>query len=155
MAAAARWTAPRIAPCARCISGRDGPELLELGEEVLDQVAFFVDVTVVIPLDLPVGLGRDHGRFASLHAGEQVVAPCKVVSLASGQEEADRVAQRVHHRVYLRAQATAGEPDRLVLAGALAGAVRANFFGAPALCWWARTTVLSIIAYALSASAAK
>jgi hypothetical protein len=26
---------------------------------------------------------------------------------------------------------------------------------APALCWWARTTVLSIIAYSLSASPAK
>ena len=29
------------------------------------------------------------------------------------------------------------------------------FLGAPALCWWARTMVLSIIAYSLSASAAR
>ena len=126
-----------------------------------------------VPLDPPVGLGRDHSRLASpgqafeharigverlvgdqcasLHTGEQVVGPCEVVGLACGQVEADRVAERVHHRVYLRAQAAAGASDRLVLAGA----VRANFFWAPALCWWARTTVLSIIACSLSASAAK
>jgi hypothetical protein len=29
------------------------------------------------------------------------------------------------------------------------------FFWAPALCWWARTMVLSIIAYSLSGSAAR
>ena len=37
-------------------------------------------------------------------------------------------------------------PDRLVFT---------VFFCAPALCWWARTIVLSIMAYSLSASAAK
>jgi len=47
--------------------------------------------------------------------------------------------------VYLGAQAAAGPPDGLA----------AGFFGAPALCWCARTTVLSIIAYSLSASAAR
>jgi hypothetical protein len=31
----------------------------------------------------------------------------------------------------------------------------AVFFWAPALCWWARTIVLSLMAYSLSASAAK
>ena len=38
-----------------------------------------------------------------LHAGEQVVGPGEVVSLASSQEEADRGARRVHQRVCLRA----------------------------------------------------
>jgi len=57
------------------------------------------------------------------------------VCLAAGQEEADRVAQRIDQGVYLGAQSAARSPDRLVFAG---------FFSAPALCWWARTMVLSI-----------
>jgi hypothetical protein len=57
------------------------------------------------------------------------------VCLAAGQEEADRVAQRVDQGVDLGAQSAARASDRLVLIG---------FFWAPALCWWARTMVLSI-----------
>jgi hypothetical protein len=75
-----------------------------------------------------------------------VVGPLQVVCLAAGQEEADRVAQRVDQGVDLGAQSAARASDRLVLIG---------FFWAPALCWWARTMVLSIIAYSLSASAAR
>jgi hypothetical protein len=48
--------------------------------------------------------------------------------------------------VDLGAQATPAAPDRLVAA---------IFFVAPALCWWARTIVLSIIAYSVSASPAR
>jgi hypothetical protein len=44
------------------------------------------------------------------------------------------------------AQSAFAAPDRLGFA---------VFFWAPALCWWARTIVLSIMAYSLSASAAK
>jgi hypothetical protein len=58
----------------------------------------------------------------------------------------ERVAERVHERMDLGAQAAAAAPDRLVAA---------PFLTAPALCWWARTTVLSIIAYSLSASPAR
>src|ERR1700722_10297609 len=59
--------------------------------------------------------------------------------------EADRVPQGIDQGMDLGAQSTARAPDRLV----------AIFFWAPALCWWARTIVLSIIAYSLSASAAR
>jgi hypothetical protein len=45
----------------------------------------------------------------------------------------------------LGAQPAFAAPDRLVFA---------RFFWAPALCWCARTIVLSIMAYSLSASAA-
>ena len=62
------------------------------------------------------------------------------------QKEANRVGQRVDQGVDLGAQSAARAANRLVLAG---------FFLAPALCWWARTMVLSIIAYSLSASAAR
>jgi hypothetical protein len=44
------------------------------------------------------------------------------------------------------AQSALAAPDRLVLA---------VFFWAPALCWCARAMVLSIMAYSLSASAAR
>src|ERR1700756_2024214 len=127
-----------------------------------------IKLSVVVARRGPVGSRRDHhgltsGRqrlkYASigverlvgdqrigLHRGQQVVRPHQVVCLAAGQEEADRVAQCVDQGVDLGAQSTARAADRLVLAG---------FFWAPALCWWARTMVLSIIAYSLSASAAR
>ena len=65
--------------------------------------------------------------------------------LAASQEEADWVAHRVDQGVDLSAQSAARAADRLVLAG---------FLGA-LLCWWARTMVLSIIAYSLSAVQAR
>src|ERR1700741_3734481 len=119
-----------------------------------------IKLSVVVARQGPVGSWRDHRDLASdrqrlkharigverlvsdqrigLHRGQQVVGPDQVVCLAAGQEEADRVAQRVDQRVDLGAQSAARAPDRLVLA---------SFFSAPALCWWARTMVLSIIAY--------
>ena len=75
-----------------------------------------------------------------------MVRSLQVVRLAAGQEEANRVAQRVDQGMDLGAQSAARAPDRLVLT---------SFFWAPALCGWARTMVLSIIAYSLSASAAR
>src|SRR3954453_21443883 len=66
--------------------------------------------------------------------------------LSRRQEEAERIAQGIDQRVDFRAQSASAAPDPLVFA---------VFFWAPALCWWARTMVLSIMAYSLSASAAK
>ena len=127
-----------------------------------------IELSVIVARRGPVGSRRDHRGLArggqrlkdarvgverlvgdqrvGLHRGQQVVGPFQVVCLAAGQEEADRVAQRVDQGVDLGAQPAARASDRLVLAG---------FFSAPALCWWARTMVLSIIAYSLSASAAR
>src|SRR6266852_4032883 len=62
------------------------------------------------------------------------------------QEEGNRIAQGVRQRMDFGAQSAFAAPDRLVFA---------VFFWAPALCWCARTIVLSIMAYSLSASAAK
>ena len=64
-----------------------------------------------------------------------MVRPLQVVRLATGQEEADWVAQCIDQGMDLGAQTAARAANRLVLAG---------FFWAPALCWWARTMVLSI-----------
>jgi hypothetical protein len=54
-----------------------------------------------------------------------VLCAHKVVRLAAGQEEAERIAQRVDQCMDLGAQSATRSPDRLVLA---------DFFGAPALC---------------------
>src|SRR5258706_15442226 len=68
------------------------------------------------------------------------------MGLAGCQENRNGIAQCVDHGVDFGAQSALAAPDRLVLA---------VFFWAPALCWCARTMVLSIMAYSLSASAAK
>jgi hypothetical protein len=57
--------------------------------------------------------------------GQQLVGPDQVVYLAAGQEEVDRVAQRIDQSVDLGAQSAARAPGRLVLA---------VFSWAPALC---------------------
>src|SRR5262245_23112757 len=125
----------------------DGSELLEPGEEILNQVASLEQLLVVISLDLAVGLGRDHHSLASgdewidhtllgverlgrdqrvsLHRRQQVIRSLQVVFLATGQEEADRIAERIDQGMDLGAQPTARAADRLVFTG---------FFSAPALC---------------------
>src|SRR4051794_1847957 len=151
------------------VAGRDGPVLLQLREEVLDQVAGLVEVLVVRARRLAVRLGRDHGRLARLcerlehslpgivglvgdqrgggEVGQQSIGTFEGVRLPRREGEAGRVPERVDQGVNLRAQAAAAAADRLVAPAA--------FLGAPALRWWARTTVLSIIAYSSSASPAK
>src|SRR3954471_19504733 len=151
------------------VAGRDRPVLLQLGEEVLDQVACFVEILIVGARLLAVRLGRDHRGPAGLRerpedallgverlvgdqrgrgqVRQQRVRALQVVRLPRREGEPGRVAERVHERMDPGAQAAAAAPDRLVAPAA--------FSGAPALCWWARTTVLSIIAYSLSASTAK
>ena len=48
------------------VAGRDGPVLLELGEEVLDEVTRLVQSLVVRARVLAAGLGRDQRFFARL-----------------------------------------------------------------------------------------
>src|SRR3954447_7253495 len=151
------------------VAGGDGAVLLQLGEEVLDQVPRLVEVGVVGAGLLAVGLGRDHGRLAGPRerpedallgvvglvgdqrvrgqAREQRVGALQIMRLTRAEREPGRVAERVDGGVDLRAQPAAAAPDRLVAPAA--------FLTAPALCWWARTIVLSIMAYSSSASPAK
>jgi len=125
----------------------NGTELFDFGKEILDQMARFVDIPIVTAQFAPVGFGRDHrdpanlGKWredacvgveclvgdqrAGLHCGQEVVGSDEIMGLAAGQEEADRVTERIDQGVDLGAQSTARTPDRLVLAG---------FFLAPALC---------------------
>jgi hypothetical protein len=129
------------------IAGGDGTELLELGEEVLDEVARLVEVSVEVAGTSAVRLRRDHRSLAGsgqrrentfigierlvgdqrvgLHRGQEMVGPSQVMDLPAGQEEAHRITERINERVDLGAQSAARGSYRLVLTG---------FFSAPALC---------------------
>src|ERR1035437_239318 len=129
------------------VAGCDGPELLEFGKEVLNEVTRLVDIPVVVAGDAAVCLGRNHGGLAGggerrkdslvgierlvsdqrvgLHRGQQVVGADEIMCLSAGQEEADRVAKCIGRGVDFGAQSTARSANRLVFAG---------FFWAPALC---------------------
>jgi len=92
-----------------------------------------------------VSLVGDHGIW--FEAVQQFVAARHVVALSRPEQQAHRVAQRVGGRVYLCAQAATGTAKPL--------GIRPPFDRrAPAACWWARTTVLSIISHSKSLSAA-
>ena len=107
------------------VTRRNGPVLLELGEEILDEVARFINVPIEITRRLPARFGGydggltgggqrfDHAligieRFignedVSLHVGQKLVGSEQIVSLAAGQMEADRVAKGIDQRVDLGA----------------------------------------------------
>jgi len=129
------------------VSGCDRPELFEFGEEILDEMAFLVEVLVELAGHAPVGFGRDDYTFAGLlerfddalvrvigligdqlvcfERRQKVVGTSQIMRLSAGQMKPGRVAQRIDGGVDLRAQPAAGSSDRLILAG---------FFWAPALC---------------------
>jgi hypothetical protein len=150
------------------IACRNGSVLLELAEEVLHQVTRLVHLLVKGALDLSIAFGWDHELFScrkqrfdhalvgiegfirqqgiGLHLRQQRIGSFQVMGLAGSQEKRSGIAQCVDHGVDFGAQSALAAPDRLVFA---------VFFWAPALCWCARTMVLSIMAYSLSASAAR
>src|SRR3954469_1670841 len=145
------------------VAGGDGPELLHLGEGVLDQVAPAVHVAVEVEAAFAAGFGRDHRRGAAgievrpdpVHI-ERLVAEQGVeiqtldqrrhadgaVSLAGQQHEAHQIAERVDQGDDLGGQATARAADRLVPGPPFA----------PLAFWWAVTMVPSIRAYSKSGS---
>jgi hypothetical protein len=125
----------------------DGAELFQLAEEVFDQMARLVELDVERPglragtlagdhcgliggeepVDHPgIGIERlvgDQGVGGKF--GQEGVGAEQIVRLAGGEQEADRVTERIDQRVDLRAQPAFAAADRLVFAG---------FFCAPALC---------------------
>ncbi len=152
---------------ARClvIARGNGPVLLQAREEVLHQVTLFVQVAVVFAWLLARGARCNDDLFALIQQGlhdpslgvvglvgndnlprrvlEQHIGTLQVMTLPGCQVKARGVTQRVHRGVNLSTQSTSAAPDGLFM--------RTPFF-APALCWCARTMVLSIMAYSLSAS---
>lgn len=147
------------------VSSCDSSELLEPAVEILDEVARLVNLLVVGSLANAVSFGRNDRGFTrgaerlddaligieglvgqqsvGLHIRQQRIGALQIMGLAGGKQEGERIAEGVDQGVNFGAQPAFAASDRLV------------FFWEPALCWWARTIVLSIMAYSLSASAAK
>jgi hypothetical protein len=99
-------------------------------------------------LDHPlVGIeGLVSQQNVGLHLRQQDIGAIEVMGLARRQQKGERVAQGIDQGMDLYAQSASAAPNRFVRL--------AIFFGAPVACWCARTMVLSIMAYSLSASAA-
>ncbi len=107
----------------------DGAKLLEFGEEILDQVARLVEVTVIVAADLAVGLGWDHhglpgareriddallgveclvaDQRIGLHSRQQVVGSHEVMGLTTGQVERDGIAEGIDQGVDFGARSSA------------------------------------------------
>jgi hypothetical protein len=149
------------------VARSDATDLFEFAEEILDQVACLVERLIKRAGRCSVLPRRDDGGFSGLrqrledalvgivgfvgdqhlggHLRQQRIGADEIMGLSRGQQEAQRIAERVDQSMDFGAQSAFAAADRLIIV----------FFWAPALCWWARTMVLSIIAYSLSGSAAK
>ena len=150
------------------VARSNSPVLLQACEEVLYQMPSLVQGTVIFAwlfvrrpgrnnhclalvqerLDQPgldiVGLVGNDGLRGRLL--EQDIGSLEIMSLPWREKKACRVAQRIDRCMDLGAQTASAASEGLF--------VRIPPF-APALCWWARTMVASIMAYSLSASCAK
>src|SRR3982751_5770246 len=121
------------ASCGLVVAGGNGPELLELGEEVLDEVAGLVEVFVKGARRLAAFARWDDRRLAGLgqrlaHAlvgiegfvgderlglklREQRIRSSQVMLLTVGEMEADWIAERIHQGVDLGGQPTPATAD--------------------------------------------
>ena len=146
------------------VASGNGPELLELGKEVLDEVARLVEVFVEGARRLAGCARWDHRRAGfserlehalvrierfvgnerlGFKLWEQGIGSGQIMLLTAGEMKAGRIAERIDGGVNFGAQPSARAPDGLILT---------PFLRAPALCWWAARWWRSIIAYSLSAS---
>src|SRR5512135_3717052 len=147
------------------VPGGDPPVLLDQADAPLDLLAILVQMLVIIARHLPVLLRRDHrlGPLA-LRRTHDRIAVVRLVGderprlvpfpprlglgnvgfLAPRTNELDRVAQGVDEDVDLGAESAPRT--------AQSRSVGYPFFSAPAACWCARTTVLSMIIHSRSGS---
>ncbi len=99
------------------VAGGDGPELLKTTEEILNQMAMFIKLSVVIAHLRSIFLGRYDGDLAGgsergkhplvgverlvgnndlrLDRGQKVVRAVEIVRLARAQQKISRIAQRI------------------------------------------------------------
>jgi len=139
------------------VAGRDAAEVLELGEEALNQVPLAVQPCAEVRFRSPVGLGWDIGErplFSERRADaidivslirqydcsspnmvEQFVGSLAIMALPSGQAQPDREALPIDNRVDFGREATSGTTETMISIPLFAVAA----------CWCARTEVLSII----------
>ena len=110
---------------------------MSFAEEILDQVAFFVEFSIEFARRQAVWPRRDYGGFASRRQPveyaaigiegaicdqqlggdmrQQRISPGQVVRLSRCQQEAQRIAKRVDQRMDLGAQTAAAAAKPLVL----------------------------------------
>jgi len=124
----------------------DGPEMFELVEEPLNEIAFAVEGEIAWARDFSVGFGWDDwgdragvegvdegvgvkglvgDQSAGIDGFDQRLGASQIVILARAEHHLDGIAEGVDERVNLGGQSAAGSADGL----------RAVFFWAPALCW--------------------
>ena len=112
----------------------DGPEMFELVEKTLNEIAFAVEGEVARARGFSVGFGWDDRDDRSIVEGgdegagidgfDERLSASQIVILARAEHHLDRIAEGVDERVNLSGQSAAGSADGL----------RAVFFWAPALC---------------------
>ena len=150
---------------ARCllVPGRNSPELLDPVDEPLGEVAFLISMFIILSLENPILLRRDHHfRPTRLDRRDELIPVISLIRdhslgimtfdqgralvdvglLSAGQDELDGVPQTVRRRCAAWSKPPRERPE-------LGGA---PFFAAPAACWWARITVLSRISDSRSGS---
>ncbi len=136
---------------------------LEPIKEAFHQMAIFIDMSIIRSVFGTVAARRDHRlRAYGLDVRNQRICVIPLVAddglgvqalnqglglrhvshFAARQSPAQRVAPRIDREMDLGTQPAPRAPECL----------RAVFFGAPAACWWARTTVLSMSSASNSAS---
>ena len=124
----------------------DGPEMFELVEETLNEIAFAVEGEIAPARGFSIGFGWDDWRDRSSVEGadegvgvegligdqsagidgfDERFSASQIVILARAEHHLDRIAEGIDERVYLGGQSAAGSADGL----------RTVFFLAPALCW--------------------
>ena len=123
----------------------DGPEMLELVEETLDEIAFAIEDEVARARGFSVGFGWDDWDDRSIVEGgdegvgvevlvgdqsagidgfDQRFGADEIMILARAEHHLDRIAEGVDERMNFGGQSAAGSADRLIPP-----------FCAPALCW--------------------
>jgi len=146
------------------VACREATKLFEPVEESLNQVACFVPLPIELARPESVATRRDDGLSARLgDCCDEHIAVISLVSddcigldgidqcrplrnvgcLATGEDQAQWIAQGIHACMNLGSQPTARAADRLIAT---------VFFNAPAECWCARTTVESMNSSSRSAS---
>ena len=135
----------------------EAAKLFEVGEGSFDAVTLAVEGPVEAALHLSHGAGRDYGGDAAfgqmvedwigvialvgqhglgLSVAEQRQGLGAIVGLATGEHEAEGQTKLVREQVDLGRQTSSTPPQ---------SGLRTPFFCAVAACWWARTTLESII----------
>jgi hypothetical protein len=139
------------------VTGSDAAEMLQLGEEALDEVSLTVKPCAEVRFRRPVGLGRDVGKRPPVaerradaigivclvcehdRTGDNVIQQCvgglPIVTLSGGEAQPDREPLRIDDRVDFCRKPTSGATEAMISIPLFAVAA----------CWWARTDVLSII----------